>query len=429
MASLALQRARWLILGVAAALGGVGCATAPAPRTTPPADASGPAASAAPAAGRAESGPFEQLKKREASGLKAWTLQFPGSTLSGTVVATAPPVVQHGSESWSIDVPVGSTIPVACVVFPRMIDGAATMLRFIRTAREGAKGITIRSIVPTDVGAIDETAYMIATLSYTKPTEKGLLGGEVKMMIRPDADASLFCFQDEVGYTATFKQVAMTLAHNLKSSQPHPRPDYVEIHVMHFGDIPVGFDRRTIASDGQGAKIDWSVSCELVPRSPEDVMTTDRVHVERSDGSGRLVQVDSVEAEGEEVSSQYHLIRRGARDYFFEGKQSGKPVSGTFKSKEKEGLPSALLVATRLRAALLVGKAAEIKVEEYHPTLAPRPLEVIYRRGSEASGVTMQLGQLLANGRLDERGMVTDFSMPIAGSTMREQRVLVRGAP
>jgi hypothetical protein len=39
------------------------------------------------------------------------------------------------------------------------------------------------------------------------------------------------------------------------------------------------------------------------------------------------------------------------------------------------------------------------------------------------------LGQLEASGRLDERGMVEQVSMPIGGTTMHEERVLVRGTP
>src|SRR6185503_15088875 len=136
------------------------CATSPAPRTSPAAGAAAPAPAASTPASQVETGPFPQLMAREASGLRAWTLQFPGGPLSGAVEAATPPSVQREGESWTVTIPIGSAIPVSCVVFPKAVDGAGTLLRFIRTAREGAKGITVRSIVPTDVGVVDETAYM-----------------------------------------------------------------------------------------------------------------------------------------------------------------------------------------------------------------------------------------------------------------------------
>lgn len=365
---------------------------------------------------------------REASGLGMQPLQVPGGALSGQVEAVAPPVIQREGETWSIAIPIGSQMPISCIAFDKPIDGAATLMKFIGLAKQGAKGITVRGIVPTDAGAIEESAYMTVKLEYTQPTDKGLLGGQVKMMVRPDADASLFCYQDEVGYAATFKRVTTGLARSLRSAHPTPRPNYVEILVTHLGDTPIGFERRTVSSGAQGGKIDEVVECQFLPRTAEDLLATDTVHIEQSDSSGRLVLVDSVAAHGEEVESQFHLSRRGKRDYTFEGKQSGKPVSGTFKSKEKEGLASALLVANRLRA-LLGGKGAELGVEEYHPTLAPKPLDVVYRKAGDGSGITLLLGKLQAKLRLDERGMLTDFSIPLAGTTMREERILARGTP
>jgi len=258
------------------------------------------------------------------------------------------------------------------------------------------------------------------------------LASFIKMMVRPSVDAPLFCFHDEPGYTQTFKRVTQSLARALKARTPSPPPKLVEIWTAHLGDMPVGYDKRTITTDARGNTYDQTISCGLIPRSLQDLSATDEVEIERSDAKGRVQQIDTVATEGEEIESQFQLTRQGTgRDYAVKGKLSGKEISARFKSKEKEGLPSSLLVASRLRAALLGGKSSEIKVEEYHGDLSPQaPLEVVYRRkGATGRDVTLRLGQLEASGRLDERGMVEQVSLPVGATSMHQERILFRGSP
>jgi len=373
---------------------------------------------------------FQTLLARESTGLGPRPLAFPDGSLAGEVEAVAPPDVKREAANWAIAVPIGAEAPISCFVFDKAIDAASTLVRFIRLAKERAKGITVQAVAPTDVGVIGETAYVMAALTYTVPSPKGLLGGQVKLMVRPDADVPLLCFHDEVGYASTFKRVTVGLARSVKARRPSPPAQFVEIQVSHLGDVPIGFERRTINTDAHGIKYDQTISCQLLPRSALDMAGTDRVETERSDATGRLIQLDSVEVEGEEIESQFHLARQGVgREYTLKGKQSGKDVTARFKSREKDGLPSSLLVASRLRASLLGGKPAEVRVEEYHPGLAPQPFEVVYRSKDGGAAVTMMLGQLEATGRLDDRGMVEQVSMPIGAVVMRQERAFVRGTP
>src|SRR5262249_32822183 len=158
--------------------------------------------------------------------------------------------VERQSDMWALTIPIGTEAPISCIVFDKKIDGARGLVAFIRLIKERAKaGTAIQEIVPTDAGAIGETAYAMAALSYTTPSAKGLLGGLTKMMIRPDDDVPLLCFHDEVGYLATFKRVTQGLALSLKARQPTPPPAFVEIQVMRLGELPIGYERRTITTD------------------------------------------------------------------------------------------------------------------------------------------------------------------------------------
>src|SRR5262245_18122911 len=160
----------------------------------------------------------------------------------------------------------------------------------------------------------------------------------------------------------------------------------------------------------------------LLPRTEKDLVPTDRFGAERSDRAGRILSIDSIESHGKEVEAQYKATRQGqSRVYVYTGKQSGKDVSGKFKTKENKGLASSSLVAGRLRDQLITGKVSELTIEEYHPTISPQPLEVVYKRkGGDGRDVVLRLGQLEASGHLDEQGLVDRVSMPVGGMVMSE---------
>jgi hypothetical protein len=345
------------------------------------------------------------------------------------IEAAADPVLKREGGAWLIAASIGSEIPVSCILHDKPIDGAGSLVGLVELVKQTAKDITVQEVMPTAAGAIGETAYISATLSYTKPSPRGTLGGQLKMFVRPDLDASLVCFHDEVGYIESFKRVAHGLAQSLKVKQPSPTAQFVEIQVMTLGELPVGFTRRTIYVEATGTTLDQAISCMLLPRTPKDLIPSDRFGAERSDRAGRVLSIDSIEAKGQEVQSQYKATRQGnSRVYVYVGKQSGKDVSGKFKSKEDKGLPSSHLIAGRLRDQLMTGKVAELTIQEYHPTISPQPLDVVYKRkGADAHDVVFRLGQLEASGHLDEQGLVDRVSMPIGGMIMSEARVFVRG--
>jgi hypothetical protein len=373
---------------------------------------------------------FRGLLAREASGLAKRTLKF-GDRAIAEVDAASEPLLSREAEAWAVAIPIGTQIPVSCIVYDQPIDAAASLMKLVAMAKQGAKDINIESILPTDVGVLGETAYVAATLMYTKRSPRGKLGGQLKMFARPDIDASVLCFHDEVGYVDTFKRVAHGLAQSLKLAKPSPAPQYVEIQVTTLGQLPVGFDRRTIVTEAGGTKLDQTTSCLLLPRTAQDLAANDRFGAERSDATGRVVSVDAIEAHGEELDSQYKLTRKGSgREYSYKGKQSGKDVTGKFKAKDAKGLASSLLVSNRLRDELLSGKTTELKIEEYHPGISPQPFEVVYKRkGTQGRDVSFRLGQLEASGHLDERGMVDKVTIPLAGMMMAQSRVFVRGNP
>jgi len=242
------------------------------------------------------------MTKRERPAMPLQRLVLGEGLLTGDVEAVSAPTVTKEQTAWQVTLPLGTLAPITCIVHAEAIDGAGSLSKLIQTIREGAKDIKIEAIVPTAAGAVGETGYMTALMTYSKQTPGGLLGGQVKMMVRPDDNVSLICFHDEVGYVETFKRVTLGLARSLKAKKPHAVPQFVEIQVAHVGDIPVGFDRRTIENDGPGQKIDETVSCMLLPVSADQLNAEDHIDIERSTAAGRVLAIENVEAEAGEIT-------------------------------------------------------------------------------------------------------------------------------
>jgi uracil-DNA glycosylase family 4 len=96
------------------------------------------------------------------------------------------------------------------------------------------------------------------------------------MFVRPDLDASVFCFQDEVGYFESFKRVARSLVLSLRVARPSPPPRVVEIQVVKLGDMPIGVVRRTVQIEAAGTRFEQTTSFMVVPRTRKDLISTDR---------------------------------------------------------------------------------------------------------------------------------------------------------
>jgi hypothetical protein len=417
-----MKAAAW-VLPVSCAMA-LSCGTSRSPGAGAPAAAPG-------TSGKFEKGDVEAMAARERPAMSRQPVVFSDGRLSGDVEAAAPPTLQRQNGFWQIDVPIGTRAPVTCFVYDEVIDGAGSISKFTKSLRASAQNLNVKAIVPTGAGAVGEDGYMTALITHTTRVPAGVLSGQLKMLVRPDTDAPMLCFHDEVGYAETFKRVTLGLALALKAKKPHPAPQYVEIHVARVGDVFVGFDRRTIENDAHGKKIDVTHSSMLIPVSVDQLNAEDHVDIEFSDAAGRVTHVENIEGEAGEITTHVKMSRSGnGRDYSVTGKHSGKDISGAFKCKEKEGLASQMLVAARLRDGLLSGKARELKVEEYHGGLSPlAPVDVTYRAGAKRGDMTFFMGALEATGHVDARGMQDSFSLPVGSLVLRLERVLARGTP
>jgi hypothetical protein len=413
-------------------LAGVGCATSkPSGGVAAPPSAA-TASNAKPGGEKLEKGNVTELAKRERPPAGVQRVTFPDGRYTGEVEGVAAATLTRQEGFWQVDVPIGTGVPVTCFLYDKPIDAAGGLSKFVGAVRGASKDITVRSLVPTDAGAVGDSAYMAAVLTYTKSAPAGLVLGQLKMLVRPDIDAPLLCYHDEVGYSETFKRVVLSLARTLEAKTRHVPPQYVEIQVARAGEIPVGFDRRTI-DNLKGKKFDETVSCMLLPVSADELNAQDHIVVEQSTLAGRVLLIESLESDAGEITTHVTVTRKAGREYEVKGTHSGKAISGAFKSKEKDGLPSKMLVAGRLRDSFVSGQkrdARELKIEEYQAGLSPlSPVEVIYRGAGKPGELTILLGTLELTGHVDARGIDDGSSLPMGSVVLRSARVFERGTP
>src|SRR5262249_53789223 len=148
---------------------------------------------------------------------------------------------------------------------------------------------------------------------------------------------------------------------------------------------------------------------------------------ERWEQGGRLVEAGFAYSQGGELEVDIALKKIGPQEYSYKGKHSGKDVSGKFKTKGKKGLASGKMVASIVASELLSGKAREVKIEEYHPSLNPEgPIEVAYQTQSKADRrIKATLGQMSLVGTADAHGELEKIEMPMGPITITQERVFV----
>src|SRR5262245_45074849 len=117
-----MLRRSWVLLALAAtACAGPQATRSGATPTTAPSGTSSPGG-ATPKPAEGAEGPFRELLAREAAGLARRPLAFPDGRATGEIEVAAEPALKREGEAWLISAPIGSAIPVSCILYDKPID-------------------------------------------------------------------------------------------------------------------------------------------------------------------------------------------------------------------------------------------------------------------------------------------------------------------
>ena len=320
---------------------------------------------------------FDAVLRREISPLPVQ--KFSRDALSGEVEAASAPQIERTKDSFKISIPIGTQVPVECYVYNERTDGASTISAVVKEVK---KTIDVRLFEPTDVFVASGHAALAAHAIYVVKHPTGDAAGELKLIYYENPLVSALCTHDEAGYSDAFKRLTKGLFASLKRSDRRLQstPVHVEVSVIKVNGRPTGYSDKVELDSGKDAVVSETVTAELVPRSPREVMVEDSITTETTDRAGQLLEYAHVGVSGTDVEQVIKLKRLGPGEYSYSGKQNGKPINGKFKTKSKLGPAAGHTTAKNIREQLLSGKATSFKSEEYAPALDPTaPIEALYR--------------------------------------------------
>ena len=349
--------------------------------------------------------------------------------LSGEAESREAVKVASNDHSYEVTIPIGTESPVQCFVYKGEVDPGGT-LHMINGA--AAKKVDIRLFRVTDVSLVGDHPLVFLEAQYLTNTAKGQALGELKSMFYQHPVTPLLCLHDELGYNETFRRITKGFAASLKVANKDVNPSrFVEIYVDKVGDQLAGFSWHRVLSDKSGRLTFRARSTTFVPRSESDLMVQDRASTEVWDAEGRLLEAAYADSEDGELTMSVALKKVGPQEYAYKGKTGGKELSGKFKTKTKRGLATDKIKSKLVVSELFSGKSSELKTEEYHASLNPEaPTEVSYKTESgDNRRVRVARGESEAIATADDKGTLEKVEIPIGGTSLSRERILVRGSP
>jgi hypothetical protein len=402
---------------------GLSCATtpapAPSPQLDPPPAASTPPPAPAPAPKKFD---FAAMMAREVSELPMQKVVLREKTFE--VESKGTPAVEPGEGEIQISIPIGTQQPILCHLRNEGFDTGTLITNVLAPVKQSFE---LQGVAPVGVELAGQSPLVFLNAVYLAPTASGKSVGLLKLMVLSSNQFPLYCFHDEPGYNKSFARIVTGLATALEKSAPvHPSQRYAEVSKVSIGPIPVGFQKQVIA-EGEGGKfVLTSEMTMLLPRTASELLTTDEASTEVVDAKGRTISEREVNAKSGEVDLDITLTRGKGNLYSFEGTTAGKKVKGSFRSKDKAGLPSILVQARALVKAK--GKVQTFEVYSASTDHTKALTETITPDPAEPSSVVVQLGTLELKGKIDAQGMMESGSMPIpGGATMEFSRMFAEG--
>jgi hypothetical protein len=227
------------------------------------------------------------------------------------------------------------------------------------------------------------------------------------------------------GYSGTFEKAARAVFANYRV-QDENSPVAKTVNSVSVGGVPVGFGQDTVRLLPDGQTEFRSMSTQIFPRSPTELMVNDEVSSVVASKS-RVEKAAYAEGDSKGLQLQIELSRTTGDKYQVTGTVAGKPIEATFVTKGGLSHPDAL--AQQLKKEFKKNKPFRFTRAEYHPSIDPmKPLEVSYTHGQTdpAFVVRVGLGQIEANLLVDENGEPTKVEMKAGSNTIVYERRFYR---
>jgi hypothetical protein len=363
---------------------------------------------------------LEALLGREVSPLPKRSVGFRNPVWSAKVEAESAPAVSLLESATVVDIPIGTQDPVRCYVYADDVDPGGTLGRVLDDAGRHAE---YARIFPVDVVvAAEAPALQVAALYTTRGPQGDQVGGQLELLFHALPGHPVLCVHDELGYTRSFRRVALGFSSSLRTELAPPAPRWLEVQVARIDKTPVGFTRRALVASETGGVRTLETSSFMLPVSDQTWVFEDEGSYSDLDPAGRIQRAVFAQFSGGRELLNLR-IDRFSGSYLVQGKRAGENVSAEFRTRDPEGLPGPTLVGQWL------DQQERVEVEEFRPNLnAAEPVTVTYQRMPAAPRrVVAKLGPMELVGRLDARGLFDHVELTANRTTTVFDRVLLRG--
>jgi hypothetical protein len=362
---------------------------------------------------------LDELLGREVRPLPQRRVAFPNPTWSAKVEAEGSPAVSQLESTTVVDIPIGTQDPVRCYVYADDVDPGGTLGRVLGDA---SKQVEYERILPVEVMvAAEAPALQVAALYTTQGPLGDPVAGQLELLFHALPGHPVMCMHDELGYTKSFRRVALGFSSSLRTELAPPAPRWLEVQVARIGSTPVGFTRRALVATEAGGARTLETSSFMLPMADRTWVFEDEGSYAELDSAGRIQHAVFAQFSGGRELLNLS-IRRFDGGYQVQGKRAGEHVSAAFRTRDPQGLPGPTLVGRWL------GQNDRVEVEEFRPNLNPaEPVTVTYQRmSSTPPRVAARLGPMELVGRLDARGLFDHVELTANRTTTVFDRVLLR---
>jgi hypothetical protein len=423
---------RWASSLLSGALALSGCGAAPTEGAEAPAGnaAQGAAPSAgAPGAPGSAQGPLDlkALMAREASGLNPVPVQ--AEFVKAQVLASGAASGTADKNAAKLEIPIGAQAKVHCLAFREDPDAGATIIRIVDGVRKVGEVKEVK-VLPMEV--IKEAPVVSVAALYVVNRPGGNLVGELKLMYHSRINHSSLCFHDEVGYRDSFAKVARSFFESQDRGIAPPASSFVEVQLGHVNDLPAGFDKVEVFRDASGNRKVVSLGLVFLLRSPSDPVALDSATITTVDPQGTILEGQYLRFENGRSTLDVKLARKAGGKYDYSGSSQGKPISGSVRVKDPQGLPSGLRIDKRIAEALKKGGEFAFQAESYDPDGDPTKTKLVgyqHKKADPERLVRVKMEETEASGIADELGRMQEGQLQLGSLTIKMKRAFLRGTP
>lgn len=334
----------------------------------------------------------------------------PDGRWSGTVPVAKPPRFDVASDGTTpvLHLSLAQGGEVECSIHEGRI-WAANRIRLLDETLRSALDVIGAGIV--GVHPVDGHPLVLFDLIYTAKQDGEVLPGEDKLAIWTHPQRSVLCTQDDVGYRDSFEALVRALAASLRDAKadPLPAPTFSSISVMRLGAQPVAYALVRQFANADGTTKEYRVQSMLLPTA-QGLKSREQLAAETRSKTGELVAGDaSIGREDDLTNVEYATT-------------AGTPLTLSVKvstgdKTTQHDLPAPLglrSLSTEEELAIATGRAPAVEVGYFSPIAPDRVHPITVRKGAQPRTLEMVIQGLTTTEILDERGLVTSATVPLA---------------